>query len=67
MFAANVSHANDKEGFKDFICHNNYFTAKIPKSWVKYEDIVLGEAAKEYGVNLHLLLVNLMYFQKHDS
>lgn len=48
----NVSSANEKEVFEDFICYNNYFTAKIPKSWVKYENIIGGEVAKEYGVDL---------------
>ena len=36
----------------EFCCYKNYFMAKIPKSWVKYESIASGEVAKEYGVNL---------------
>lgn len=41
-----------EERFENFICYNNYFTAKIPAGWNKYEDILDGEATREYGVDL---------------
>lgn len=56
MFAVtgrvNMLSASEKEVFKNYTCHMNYFTAKIPKSWVRHENITAGEAAKEYGVHL---------------
>jgi hypothetical protein len=48
----NASSTKEKEVFEKFICYNNYFTAKIPKSWAKYEEIGDADVYKEYGVDL---------------
>lgn len=49
-------HAGDKtevvNDFENFISDGNFFTAMIPQDWEKDEDIILGRAAKEYGVIL---------------
>lgn len=49
-------HAGDKtevvNDFEKYISDGNFFTAMIPQDWEKDEDIILGRAAKEYGVIL---------------
>lgn len=49
-------HAGDKtevvNNFENYISDGNFFTAMIPQDWEKDEDIILGRAAKEYGVIL---------------
>lgn len=38
--------------YEKYISDGNFFTAMIPQDWEKDEDIILGRAAKEYGVIL---------------
>lgn len=36
----------------EFICHRNFFRVNVPSDWVQYEEIMMADETKEYGVDL---------------
>lgn len=42
----------DASGFKEFICYRDFFRVKVPAQWVQYEEILMADETKEYGIDL---------------
>lgn len=42
----------DAMGFKEFICYRDFFRVKVPAEWEQYEEILMADETKEYGIDL---------------